>query len=118
MMMRRAIPTVVFLASLLVLAASGWAAEPPTGVVNLNTATVEQLQLLPRVGPSLAARIVAFREANGAFQKVDELVAVRGIGEKALETLRPYLAVKGPSTLEEKVRLPRRPKKAGVESAS
>ncbi len=115
-MIRRAIPTVVFLVSLLALAAPGWSAEPPTGVVNLNTATVEQLQLLPRVGPSLAARIVAFREANGAFKKVDELVAVRGIGEKALANMRPYLAVKGPTTLTEKIRLPRRPKKAGAES--
>ena len=117
-MIRRALPTVVFLASLLAAALPGWAAEPPTGVVNLNTATAEQLQLLPRVGPSLAGRIVEFREANGAFASVDELVAVRGIGEKALATLKPYLTVKGPTTLTEKVRLPRRPKKAAAETTN
>ncbi len=119
-MIRRAIPTVVFLAAMLAVLGTGWTAEPPTagGVVNVNTATVEQLQLLPRVGPALAGRIVEFREANGPFESIDELVAVRGIGEKSLEKLRPHVTVKGPTTLEEKIRLPRRSKKAAPETKS
>ena len=77
------------------------------GVVNVNTATAQQLQLLPRIGPSLAERIIAFRETNGPFKKVDELVAVRGIGSKSLESLRPYVVTEGKTTLTTKVRLPR-----------
>ena len=98
------------LALLLVLATAALAVaadDAPAGVVNINTATAEQLQLLPRVGPALAARIIDFREANGAFRSVDEIVAVKGIGEAALERLRPYLATSGATTLSAKVRLPR-----------
>jgi len=94
---------------LLVLAAASVApaAPPANGVVNINDATTAQLELLPRVGPALAKRIVEFRKANGPFKSVDELVAVRGIGERSLEKLRPYLAVDGKTTLTEKVHLPR-----------
>jgi competence protein ComEA len=83
---------------------------PTKGVVNINTARSEQLQLLPRVGPALAERIIAFREANGQFKKVDELMAVKGIGEKSLEKLRPYVVTKGETTLKNKIRLPRQSK--------
>lgn len=82
------------------------------GVVNINTATSEQLQLLPRVGPALSGRIIDFRKANGAFEKVDELVAVKGIGEKAMEKLEPYVVTKGETTLVDKVRLPRQQREA------
>jgi competence protein ComEA len=83
-------------------------AGPTTdGVVNVNTATAEQLQLLPKIGPAMAERIIAFRETNGPFKKVDELVAVRGIGEKSLQALRPYVVTEGKTTLSTKVRLPR-----------
>ena len=77
------------------------------GVVNVNTATSEQLQLLPRVGPSLAGRIVEFREANGPFQTVEEIVAVKGIGESSFEKLEPFLVTNGATTLTEKVKIPR-----------
>jgi competence protein ComEA len=88
------------------------ASAQPT--VNINTATSEQLQLLPGVGPALAGRIIAFREANGPFEKVDELEAVQGIGDKSLAKLRPYVATSGATSLSEKVRTPR-PKKAAAE---
>jgi len=78
------------------------------GAVNINTADFEQLQLLPRIGPSLAQRIVDFRETNGDFTSVDELVAVRGIGEKSLLSMKPYVTTQGETTLTEKIRLPRR----------
>jgi competence protein ComEA len=76
--------------------------------VNINTASAEQLQLLPRVGPALAKRILEFREANGDFRSPEELVAVKGIGEKSMLSLKPYLAVSGDTTLNTKVKLPRR----------
>jgi competence protein ComEA len=85
------------------------------GVVNINTASAEELQLLPRIGPALASRIVEFREASGPFQTVDELVAVKGIGETALERLKPYITTSGATTLSEKVSLPR--STGGAESA-
>jgi competence protein ComEA len=80
--------------------------------LNINTATVQELQLLPRVGPALAQRIVEFRESNGAFKSPEELMRVRGVGEKSYALLKPYLAVSGPTTLKEKVRSPRKAKAA------
>jgi competence protein ComEA len=92
------------------LVASGAAADGGgSGVVNINTATEEELQLLPRVGPALASRIMEFRETSGPFRSVDEIVAVKGIGESALAKLRPYITVNGATTLTEKVSLPRSP---------
>lgn len=63
------------------------------GRVSLNTATVEELDTLPGVGPSLAAQIVTYREANGPFLSVDELEEVPGIGPAKLEQLRPLVGL-------------------------
>ncbi len=79
----------------------------PSGVVNVNTADAEQLQLLPRIGPALAGRIIEFRDTNGPFASVGELVAVKGIGERSLERLEPYVTTDGATTLNVKVTLPR-----------
>lgn len=73
--------------------ATGSGAAGGTGVVNLNTADVATLDTLPGVGPVLAQRIVEWREKNGRFSSVDELGEVSGIGDKALERLRPKVAV-------------------------
>lgn len=64
--------------------------------VNLNTATQEELEALPGIGPVLAARILEYREAHGPFTSVEELLAVSGIGEALLEKLRPLITVEGP----------------------
>lgn len=61
--------------------------------MNLNTADAALLQRLPRIGPALAGRIIAYREANGPFRRVEDVTRVRGIGEKTLEKLAPYLYV-------------------------
>jgi competence protein ComEA len=78
--------------------------------VNINTATVQELQFLPRVGAMVAKRIVDFRTANGPFKAPEELARVKGIGEKSFTRLAPYVSVSGPTTLKEKVRVPRAPK--------
>lgn len=62
-------------------------------VVNLNTATVQQLDALPGVGPVTAAAIVAWRDANGKFTSIDQLAEVDGIGPARLEKLRPLVRV-------------------------
>ena len=58
------------------------------GKVNLNTADAASLDTLPRVGPAMAARIIAYREAHGPFTALEDLLGVTGIGEKTLEGLR------------------------------
>ncbi len=65
----------------------------PSLRLNLNTATAEELEALPGIGPVLARRIVAYREQNGPFRSVDELLNVKGIGPAVLEKLRPYVYV-------------------------
>ncbi|MDQ1203690.1 ComEA family DNA-binding protein [Microbacterium sp. SORGH_AS_0862] len=63
------------------------------GPINLNTAGVEQLDELPRIGPAIAQRIVDWREQNGPFTSVDDLLGVAGIGEKMLSGLRDLVTV-------------------------
>jgi competence protein ComEA len=107
--LRRA-AAVAFLASL--LSAGGWAegrqgkcspVDPrrPRGepaVVNINAASDRQLRLLPGIGPSKARAIIRYRERR-KFRATWELIRVKGIGRKTYRRLRPYLAVKGPTTL-------------------
>ena len=82
-------------------------AASTAGVVNINTATADQLQLLPRVGPALATRIIEFRETSGPFRSVDEIIAVKGIGDSSFKRLEPYIVTSGATTLSEKVESPR-----------
>jgi comEA protein len=64
----------------------------PTGKVNINTATVQQLVTLPGVGEKLAARIVEYRQKSGGFKSVQELLNVQGIGEKSFTKMQPHLS--------------------------
>ncbi|MCL6481150.1 MAG: helix-hairpin-helix domain-containing protein [Firmicutes bacterium] len=68
--------------------------QPPAEPLDLNTATVEQLQKLPGVGPKTAAAIVRFREKSGPFRRVEDLLAIRGITQKKLEKIAPLVTVK------------------------
>lgn len=70
-----------------------------TGKLNLNTATEDQLMLLPSVGPAKAERIVTWRKKNGGFKRVADLRRVKGFGYRTFKRLEPFLDVKGDTTL-------------------
>jgi competence protein ComEA len=84
-------------------AAEEAAAAPAKKTVNVNQASADELARLPRVGPSLAGKILSHREKHGAFKRAEDLMEVSGIGEKMFATLKPYVSVSGPTTLTEKV---------------
>ena len=71
--------------------------KPPLHPINLNTATSEQLQEVPGIGPATAEKILKMRKSYGAFQSVDDLRAIKGIGPKRIEKMRKYLTVAKPS---------------------
>lgn len=70
-----------------------------TGVVNLNDASTEELDRLPGVGRKAAERILEHRKEK-PFQRIEELVRVKGFGKKKFEKLKPYLTLTGPTTLQ------------------
>jgi competence ComEA-like helix-hairpin-helix protein len=70
--------------------------KPPPAPINLNTATSEELQLVPGIGPATADKILQMRKSYGAFKSVDDLLAIRGIGAKRLEKMRKYLTTGKP----------------------
>ena len=72
---------------------------PPTRPININTATIEQLEKLPDIRPNTAKAIIDFRNHSGPFQRVEDLLAIKGISKSKLEKLRPYVTV-GPATPE------------------
>jgi competence ComEA-like helix-hairpin-helix protein len=67
-----------------------------SGPMDINTASAAALAQLPRIGPRMAERIVAYRREQGVFTTVDDLRKVKGIGEKTFEKLRPLIVVKQP----------------------
>jgi competence protein ComEA len=97
----RAAMVAVLAAAALALGAPGGAlaAEPSlSGVVNVNTASEQELQLLPGVGEARARAIVEARKQKGGFKSVDELEEVKGIGDAGLERLRPFVTLTGQTT--------------------
>jgi len=61
--------------------------------ININTAPLEELVKLPRIGPKVAQRVIDYRKANGSFKKVEELMKVKGIGEKTFNQLKDLITV-------------------------
>jgi comEA protein len=93
---------IVLLVALVCTGAIATAQQAPSGtsaqggasaLINLNTATPAQLDTLPGVGPKVAARIVEYRQKNGGFKKIEELMNVQGIGEKLFLKLKPLVTV-------------------------
>ena len=73
-----------------------WSGKPPKGPtepVDLNAATATELMQLPRIGARTAARILEYRQRQGPFQRPEELMNVKGIGEKAFLRLKPLIRV-------------------------
>jgi competence protein ComEA len=104
MLSRSKIPTALLLVLTLALAgaatllsaapsAAPKAAASEARPIDINTADSAAFESVPGIGKSLSQRILAFREKNGAFQSVDDLLKVPGIGEKSIQKLRPYLTV-------------------------
>jgi len=83
--------------SLLALCAAARAGKhPPAKPIDLNLANVKELQELPGVGPVTAQRIIDLREKSGRFHRAEDLLAVRGISQKKLDAMRPYITVTAP----------------------
>ncbi len=85
--------------SLLLATVAGAADGPPlVGTVNVNTATHQQLQMLPGVGEARANALIALRKQRGGFKSLDELKDVKGIGDAGLDRLRPFVRLDGKTT--------------------
>ncbi|HUJ12616.1 MAG TPA: ComEA family DNA-binding protein [Thermoanaerobaculia bacterium] len=116
--MRKSLPLLLAVLLITSIAGAGLAADtqnaaatPSTlGVVNINTADMAQLQLLPRVGVKAAQRIVDYRTAHGPFQKATDIMQVKGFGNKTFERLSAYIVVDGKTTLSQKIKSPRKPR--------
>ena len=84
----------ISLAALLILAPPAFAKKtPPAHPLDLNTATEKQLEQLPGVGPTTAKAIIEFRAKAGRFQRVTDLLVIRGVSETKLKKMRPYITV-------------------------
>jgi len=88
----------IIAAALMVLAVGLVANATHKGVINVNTATVEQLKLLPPLNDTLARNIVAYRDSKGPFESLDDLVKVKGVSRTLLDDIRPFLVLEGKTT--------------------
>lgn len=102
--MRRVTRSVVAMAAVVCLASIALTAQDqgtsagraPANLVNLNTASADQLESLPGIGPKTAGRIIEYRQKHGGFKKVEELMNVQGVGEKSFLKLKHLITVTPP----------------------
>ncbi len=87
-------------AATLTFSSIAYAAPQLEGQININTATAEQLELLPGIGPAMAKKIVDYRAAK-PFGEPLQIVRIKGIGRKTFDRLKPMITVKGETTLRE-----------------
>ena len=83
----------VIIAIVFILTISGTVWAKDTEKININTATVEQLVQLQRIGPSYAAKIIEYRKANGPFEKPEDIMKVSGIGPKTFEVNKDRISI-------------------------
>jgi competence ComEA-like helix-hairpin-helix protein len=98
---QRAIPILLFCCALLIASTAIAKKVPPAVPLDLNTSTAAQFAQLPGIGATTAKAIVQFRQKSGPFERVNDLLAIRGISARKLEQIRPYVTVSKPA--------PRRP---------
>jgi competence protein ComEA len=100
--MRTSLATALAICGAILTASPGYSsttqqAAPPAAqgapVLNLNAATVDQLETLPGIGRKTAERIIEYRTKNGGFKRIEDLMNVKGIGEKSFLKLKPLIAV-------------------------
>ena len=100
-MSRRIVPLILISLSILSSACSSQRTEPVSAegdgslphAVNINAATSDELQKIPHIGPSLAEKIIAFREVNGPFRRAEQLMLIQGIGDKRFRKIRPLIRI-------------------------
>jgi competence protein ComEA len=73
------------------VSSSTGSAQNGSSMVNINTASITELDRLPGVGPATAQKIIDYRNQIGRFSSIDQLLEVKGIGTKKLEQMRPYI---------------------------
>ena len=91
---RTGLLTCLLLCTVLLVATAAAAKKPlPASPLNVNTATIAQLKTLPGVGDGMAREIVRYREKNGRFRRVEELLIIKGVSKRRLDSWKPYLKI-------------------------
>jgi competence protein ComEA len=91
MKLKRTFAIILAIAVVVILAMPSWAGDKEK--ININTATVDQLIQLKGVGTKYAARIIEYREKNGPFEKPEDIMKVKGIGQKTFETNKDLITI-------------------------
>jgi len=101
MMFKKCLSLVIMLSLIMILGSNGFAQKKATAgedgkstvMVNVNTAGIQELMKLPRIGEKMAQRIIEFREKNGKFKKIQDLMKVKGIGEKTFKKMEKMVTI-------------------------